>query len=97
MSLSAVKFRQRNRVVKLSKEPLSEVSSVLEHAPPQDKGRLWRSSLKVLVGVVCLSRDFVASVLYGGSIVRLVGPGERPLEKHQFDQREVRSEWSSRG
>ena len=38
MSLSAVKFRQRNRVVKLSKEPLSEVSSVLEHAPPQDKG-----------------------------------------------------------
>lgn len=73
----------------------------LERAPPGDPGRLWRVLQKSALWAFKLSRDLFWSVLNGGSITREVGPGQKPLERYQFDRyvdrRESRHDWSSRG
>ena len=71
----------------------------------EDPGRLWRklqsqsvvSSKRGLEKLWSNVGSFVAAVVNGGSMVRLVGPGKRPLERHEFHVRETRYDWSSRG
>lgn len=67
---------------------------LFENRPLLDKGRLRRG---FILRSVLFVRDLVGSVLQGGGMVRLVGPGQRPLERYEFETREVRFDLSSRG
>lgn len=63
----------------------------------KDPGRLWPKLRFKPRTTFNWFRDLVWSDFNGGSMVREVAPGVRPLERHEFDVRDVRYDWSSRG
>lgn len=83
--------------VRKLKDPDSRLRSSLIEAPRPEPGRRWRRLQARPLSPMYWVRDLIWSVLCGGSMVREVGPGHRALERHEFDVREARADWSSRG
>lgn len=83
--------------LKESPTPNSNSNSPLKEVPRPEPGRRWRKLQVSAFSTLWWVRDLIWSVLYGGTLQREVGPGIRPLERYEFDVREARSDWSSRG